>query len=77
MLQPQNKAASNTNGVEYEPIDRLMQTSPQQQPLPAARQFFTYEISLRLGLSVRFLGDRSKPSLCCSHLLRRDQSLER
>jgi hypothetical protein len=54
-LQPQNKAESNTNGVEHEPIDRLMQTSPQQQPLPAARQFFTYEISLRLGLSVVFL----------------------
>ena len=42
-LQPQNKAESDTNVAENEPIDRLMQTSPQQKPVPAARQFFTYE----------------------------------
>jgi hypothetical protein len=42
-LKAQNKAESNTNVAENEPIDRLMQISPQQQPVPSARQFFTYE----------------------------------
>ena len=42
-LQSQNKAESSATVAQNEPTDHLVQTSPQQQPVPAKRQFFTYE----------------------------------
>ena len=41
-LQLHKNAESNTTVTQNEPTDCLVHTFP-QQPVPAARQFFTYE----------------------------------